>query len=173
MLLRLVLCRLFPLFKGCFKFEETLYELSKIIFVRASLLGFGPEFNALKSMRSAYSLDKLDILSDLPARNVLTDIKNLVSLQHYENYPSQVIFEAAACLTYVVSTDVGDSRLFLMDEHATLVDRSPHLISRQLIKLLQNINILERKAVGIIALLKQNHRASRFSSWYNNELLNA
>lgn len=62
---------------------------------------------------------------------------------------------------------------FLMDEYSTLVDRSPHLISRQLIKLFQDINILERKSVAMIAFLKYSHRASQFSSWNNTELLNA
>ena len=54
-------------------------------------------------------------------KDVLLASKVALSLQKYENYPSQFLLEALAANCDIVSTDVGDTRLLLNENIATLI----------------------------------------------------
>lgn len=70
------------------------------------------KFNNIKLIYLGYVEDMTDVLSVS---------KVALSLQKYENYPSQFLLEALATNCDIISTDVGDTRLLLSEDISTLI----------------------------------------------------
>jgi glycosyltransferase involved in cell wall biosynthesis len=85
-----------------------------------AICGIGPlsvELNNLKFKN--VKLTYLGYVKDVS--EVLFLSKVALSLQEYENYPSQFLLEALAANCNIISTDVGDTRLLLNQDIASLI----------------------------------------------------
>ncbi len=83
------------------------------------------EFNSIKLIYLGYIKD---------IHEVLLCSKVALSLQTYENYPSQFLLESLASSCNIISTDVGDTRLLLNDEISILIENNVLCLKDALIK---------------------------------------
>lgn len=68
-----------------------------------------------------------------------------LSLQLYNNYPSQSLLEAMAAGNAIVATDVGETRLLVTEENGVLVPPEPAAVGQAILQLLDDPH-LHRKA---------------------------
>ena len=88
---------------------------------RVAICGRGP----LEKLILDLNLSRIDVvyfgyIDD--TTDVLVSSEVALSLQQFENYPSQFLLEAIAAGCKVIATDVGDTRLLLNDDVAYLID---------------------------------------------------
>jgi glycosyltransferase involved in cell wall biosynthesis len=75
------------------------------------LCGSGPYEAELRA--AARDRRNIEIQHKQDMAEVLADAKVFLSLQQWDNYPSQSLLEAMLCGCCVVATDVGDTRLLV------------------------------------------------------------
>jgi glycosyltransferase involved in cell wall biosynthesis len=85
-----------------------------------AICGNGPLASKVKRLKlNNIKLIYLGYVKDM--KDVLLASKVALSLQKYENYPSQFLLEALAANCNIISTDVGDTRLLLNENISTLI----------------------------------------------------
>jgi glycosyltransferase involved in cell wall biosynthesis len=97
---------------------------------------------------------------------VLARTKIFVSLQRYENYPSQSLLEAMASGCAVIATDVGDTRLLLDESCALLIPRDADALAAAIRSLLDDGP--RRAALGEAARARvlKDHTVERFAVYF-------
>ncbi len=131
------------------------------------VVGDGPlgvKFEALKLRNIDLSTPGyLDDISELLSRT-----KFALSLQEFENYPSQFLLEALMMRCNIIVTDVGDTRLLLNDNVAFFTTNNPDDLSF----LMSNSNyfhdsVREERVINILS----EHNVERFSKYFEHVLL--
>jgi glycosyltransferase involved in cell wall biosynthesis len=126
-----------------------------------AICGNGPLANKVKGIKlNNIKLIYLDYVKDM--QDVLFLSKVALSLQKYENYPSQFLLEALAANCNVISTDVGDTRLLLNEEISTLIANDTSSLKNSLIKTGYDSS-LKRKATVNCAL--EHHSVESFANY--------
>jgi len=145
---------------------ELLLETLKICDIEGykftvAICGNGPLADKVKSIAlNNVKLIYLDYVKDM--QDVLFQSKVALSLQKYENYPSQFLLEALAANCNVISTDVGDTRLLLNEEISTLIDNDISSLKNALIKADYDYSLKRKAAVN--GLLEQ-HSVESFANY--------
>lgn len=125
------------------------------------ICGSGPLADKVKSVTlNNVNLIYLDYVQDM--KEVLYLSKVALSLQRYENYPSQFLLEALAANCNIISTDVGDTRLLLNEEISTLIANDLISLKNALIKTNYDSS-LKRKAAVNGAL--EHHSVKSFANY--------
>ncbi len=126
-----------------------------------AICGNGPLANKVKGIKlNNIKFKYLDYVKDM--QDVLFLSKVALSLQKYENYPSQFLLEALAANCNVISTDVGDTRLLLNEEISTLIANDTSSLKNSLIKTSYDSS-LKRKAAVNCAL--EHHSVESFANY--------
>lgn len=158
--------RLVPL-KGIELLFDALSEIATPLNV--SICGEGP-------MKS-YIYSKLDVIDN---HNIsvgycenpiekLSKSKVFLSLQDYNNYPSQSVFEAIKSGCLVIATDVGETRKILNDENSILIRNKDELVSA--IKAALGDSAFRKLLVQESEKIFQKHNIEKFSSYFEHEIL--
>lgn len=84
--------------------------------------------------------------------------KIFLSLQNYENYPSQSLLEAISSGNYIIASDVGDTNSIVKTDFGSLVSLSIEDIS---IKLKDAIKLIEKSGDDIFRS-SRNFAINRF-----------
>jgi len=93
-----------------------------------------------KGYEEWFCIGKCSDMTDLMGRS-----KVFVSLQTYENYPSQSLIEAIVTQNNIVVTDVGDTRLLFAKGAAYFIDLNPIELSETLLDIFSNGGFSEKK----------------------------
>ena len=154
-----VLLGRFTRYKGHELLEPIVKELAGC---NIHICGAGPLEINIPGAKIYQSSDPFDVLS----RSKIS-----LSLQQFGNYPSQVVLESMASGCVVVATDLGETRLFLDESCAILIDYdSTQLLSA--IKLLLSDN-KKRKRLSERAIEKVHREQSieRYALYFMNSVL--
>lgn len=127
--------RLVPL-KGFELFLEALIDIKKPLKVK--ICGAGELEEYFESLSVKLSHHHIDIGYCKKTDEVYTDSKVFVSLQKYNNYPSQSLLEAIFQGCAIIATDVGETRKILNDENSILIHDKKELVES--IEILVNDN---------------------------------
>lgn len=135
-----------------------LNDISKKLNAKIRLYGFGPLEDYIQREVEFFKNRGIDIdfsYCDNPAE-VLLKSKYLLSLQKYENYPSQSILEAFSLRVPVIATDVGDTRQLVNNSTGFLV-KTPQDLSNLMIELTSKPYSIENFLEGFNNVLLKNN----------------
>ena len=92
--------------------------------VNVTILGEGPLIRVINEEVTAFSSVNINLVGyDKDVGKYIKKSKVVLSIQQFENYPSQLLMEAASLNSLVIASDVGDTRVMLNDMNAILI---PH-----------------------------------------------
>lgn len=125
------------------------------------ICGNGPLADMVKNITfNNIKLIYLDYVQDI--KEVLFLSRVALSLQKYENYPSQFLLEALAANCNVISTDVGDTRLLLNEEISTLIGNDSLSLKNALIKTDYDSSLGRKAAVDNVL---ERHSVESFANY--------
>jgi GalNAc-alpha-(1->4)-GalNAc-alpha-(1->3)-diNAcBac-PP-undecaprenol alpha-1,4-N-acetyl-D-galactosaminyltransferase len=144
---------------------------------RYYIMGEGPLKKNLIEYVNKQGLDRYITFTSGDTSNILSVSKIFMSLQPYDNYPSQSVLEAIASKNYIVATDVGDTRRFLSDEFSHLIQPSITSLSDALIEIINNDINFDIKVEQALKFTKEHHNIDVFSNyiiglWKGNSKIN-
>jgi glycosyltransferase involved in cell wall biosynthesis len=126
-----------------------------------AICGNGPLSGKVKGIKlNNIKLIYLDYVKDM--QDVLFLSKVALSLQKYENYPSQFLLEALAANCNVISTDVGDTRLLLNKEISTLIENNVSSLKDAMIKASYDTSLKRKSAVNSAL---EHHSVESFANY--------
>jgi glycosyltransferase involved in cell wall biosynthesis len=103
--------------------------------------------------------------------DILSKAKVFLSLQRVNNYPSQSILEAVACGAAIIATDVGETRDFLDDDCAILINWDVNDLISAIKKLLSNeelrLSLVENARKKVLV----NNTIERYSTYFREDIL--
>jgi glycosyltransferase involved in cell wall biosynthesis len=104
--------------------------------------------------------------------DVLLKSKIFLSLQPINNYPSQSVLEAALCKTTIIATDVGETRQFLNEDTAVLVEYDADKLTAAIKLLLENQDLREKLSSAAFVQIKENHTIEKYADYFSKSILN-
>lgn len=126
-----------------------------------AICGDGPLANKVKNIKlNNIKLTYFSYVEDM--QEILFLSKAALSIQKYENYPSQFLLEALAANCNIISTDVGDTRLLLNQEISSLIPNDKSILKNSLISTGYD-NSPKRKAAVNFAL--RHHSVESFANY--------
>lgn len=93
--------------------------------------------------------------------------KIFVSLQKYENYPSQSLLEAIASCNYVIATNVGDTERLLNKSNSTLIDNSINSLSTSIMNAILNYENMKEQLVELKSNVMKLHNLENSADYFN------
>lgn len=158
--------RLVPL-KGVELFVDALSEIHQSLNIR--ICGEGPLEGYIASRFNEISHHAVKIGYCENPVNVFSRSRIFVSLQTYNNYPSQSVFEAIKNGCLVVATDVGETRKILNDENSILIRDKGGLVGAITIGL-EN-DLLRSSLIKESQEVFKKHNVENFSDYFEREIL--
>ncbi|MCF8296643.1 MAG: glycosyltransferase [Saprospiraceae bacterium] len=135
------------------------------------ILGDGSLYNVLDKYiqdNDLYFVELKGYVSN--PQEYLRKSKIYVSLQQEDNYPSQALMEAMACENAIIASDVGETRLLIIDTCGILVNLNDSEISKSLLNFINNEKALSVMGKSARKKVIQEHNIEDFSE-YINQLL--
>ncbi|MFA0006053.1 glycosyltransferase [Vibrio splendidus] len=131
--------------------------------------GVGPLAEKVKDLNFNYvQLKYLGYIKNM--HEILFLSKVALSLQRYENYPSQFLLEALAANCHIISTDVGDTRLLLNDDIATLIESDVISLKDALLNITYDCST---QRIGTVKNVLNMHTVDTFSKYIERSVLGA
>lgn len=105
---------------------NAIYEIKDFLYYNDFKVIFLGEGYLKDEMKDFININKLHDLVEVKYSSNTSEYykksKIFISIQKYENYPSQSILEAIACQNLIIATDVGDTRKLLDKNNSILVN---------------------------------------------------
>lgn len=155
-----VLLGRFTRYKGHELLEPIAKELADC---NIHICGAGPLEIKVPGAKIYQSSDPFDVL----ARSKIS-----LSLQQFGNYPSQVVLESMASGCVVVATDVGETRLFLDESCAILIDYDSAQLLAAIRVLLSDHQKRKQLSERAIKKVHQEQSIERYALYFLNSVLN-
>ncbi len=155
-----VLLGRFTRYKGHELLESIAKELADF---NVHICGAGPLEIKVLGAKIYQSSDPFDVL----ARSKIS-----LSLQQFGNYPSQVVLESMASGCVVIATDVGETRLFLDESCAILIDYDSAQLLSAIKLLLTDHQKREQLAERAVTKVHQEQSIERYAEYFLNTVLN-
>lgn len=111
-------------------------ENSRVADWRFYLCGDGPLYNDLNNYIKFNKLERFVTIGKFDMSKVFPHSRIFVSIQEYENYPSQALLEAIATENSIIATDVGSTRLMIDDQTTLLIPVNQEALQDALAKLI-------------------------------------
>lgn len=135
------------------------------------IAGFGPLEEEIKKITENLFHVKCKILYAKNSIEVLQQSKIVLSIQQYENYPSQILLEAAACGTAVIATDVGDTRMICNENNSLLINSDPHILASAIETLIENTTLRNTLSQQLYKDVMENHSVENFSEYFVKNIM--
>lgn len=158
--------RLVPL-KGVELLLDALSEIPTALNVR--ICGDGPMKPYIDSRLETTKHHNISIGYCENPVDILSRSKVFLSLQAYNNYPSQSVFEAIKSGCLVIATDVGETRKILNDENSILINDKETLVDA--INLALENEGLRESLITESRRVFEKHNINRFSDYFESEIL--
>jgi glycosyltransferase involved in cell wall biosynthesis len=124
--------------------------------------GFGP----LKPMIPEEKIIQINESFDLLSRS-----KIFLSIQKWNNYPSQTLLEAMSCECAIIATDVGETRKIVDDECAVLIPYDASALRDAIFFLLSNPARVRELGKNARKRLLREHTIERYMEYFLNEVI--
>lgn len=137
------------------------------------ICGYGPLENEITDYKNKYRNHNIRIYSTQNPFIVLSRSKIFLSLQEYDNYPSQSLLEAMSCECAIIATDVGETRNLLNSKCSILIRPNKNELVNAIIKIHSDDN--KRKELGINArkVVISEHTISNYANYFLSSILTA
>lgn len=87
------------------------------------IAGEGPLYNKLNQLISIYNLDGIvDLVGYIDSSKIVNKSKIFISIQSFENYPSQSLLEAIVSGNFIIATNVGSTQSIVLNEFGILIE---------------------------------------------------
>lgn len=97
--------------------------------------GKGPLFNNINELITEYNIqDIVEVPGYLISSDIIPRAKVFLSLQDFNNYPSQSLIEAISCGCWCIATNVGETNLLVKDYFGELVELDVGQISQAILQ---------------------------------------
>ncbi|KZZ72021.1 hypothetical protein A3765_13560 [Oleiphilus sp. HI0130] len=100
----------------------------------------------------------------------LSQSKIFLSLQKYNNYPSQSLLEAMACGCAVIASDVGETRMIVNEKNGKLVNSTEELV-KAIEELLSDVALREQLTAESQSTIECIHTLENFMSYFCSRVL--
>jgi glycosyltransferase involved in cell wall biosynthesis len=124
--------------------------------------GFGP----VKPMIPEEKIIQINESFDLLSRS-----KIFLSIQKWNNYPSQTLLEAMSCECAIIATDVGETRKIVDDECAVLIPYDASALRDAIFFLLSNPARVRELGKNARKRLLREHTIERYMEYFLNEVI--
>lgn len=142
---------------------ELLEEIdSKLNDVNIHICGFGPRTPELSNAK-VYSVEN--------GFEVLSNAKIFLSIQKYENYPSQSLIEAMASGCAIIATDVGLTRNILDESCCIFIDYSSEQLILAIEQLINDPELLSSLGSTAKSKVMQNHTIEKYADYIASNLI--
>lgn len=160
--------RLIPL-KGFEFFLETLSDIEDNLKIK--ICGDGELINYYKKLKTRLAHHTIEIGYCEKTDEIYANSKIFVSLQKYNNYPSQSLLEAIFQGCAIIATDVGETRKILNDGNSVLIKDKKEFIKA--IKIMVN----DDKQRGLLASkvnqeVFKTHNIENFTKYFLEKVVN-
>lgn len=139
--------------------------------LKIKILGYGPKYQEIK-----YIINKTNLshriyvgFSKEPIRE-LKESLIFLSLQRYENYPSQSLLEAMACENAIIATNVGLTYKIVNKDIGILINYDKHILIEAIDKMLNNIDRTIQMGKNAKKKAMENHNVQKYSKYMLNVL---
>jgi len=139
--------------------------------VRIGLMGFGPLREKFNERMFGVNCDNVYYKDSNDSALLMSNSRILLSLQEFENYPSQVIYEAAVNGCLVLATDVGDTRMFLNENNSVLLPCEADVFVQSIFEKINDPYSGFVLASQLYNDLKKNHSFGKYSNWLHQLLV--
>ena len=92
--------------------------------------------------------------------------KVFISIQQFNNYPSQSLIEAMACENAIIASDVGETRLLVTEDEGILVDLNPQSIADAVFKLFSTKGLIEKLGSNARKKVIKEHTVEKFADYF-------
>jgi len=100
---------------------------------------------------------------------IMARAKVFLSIQQYENYPSQSLIEAMASGCAIIATDVGETRRLLHPKCAVLIPNDGQALADAMTLLAEDAAKRKDLAKAAQLLILQSHTIERFADYFLSE----
>jgi glycosyltransferase involved in cell wall biosynthesis len=145
--------------KGLELLERIYGDIANINFYAC---GFGPLKPRIPKERIMKTNESFDLLSRS---------KIFLSIQKWNNYPSQTLLEAMSCECAIIATDVGETRNIVDDECAVLIPYDASALRDAIFFLLSNPARAEELGKNARKKLLREHTIERYMEYFINEVV--
>jgi glycosyltransferase involved in cell wall biosynthesis len=146
--------------------------LNKYPAIKFHILGEGTLVNEIKDF-----IDSNNISSSVNFKfyknppEIFKNTSIFVSLQSNTNYPSQSVLEAMACGNAIVSSNRGDTNLFIDESNGILIDLNKEELVASITKLIENPSHAHELGIAGRDFVLKNHTIEKYSNYFLNLLI--
>lgn len=130
------------------------------------IAGFGPLEQEIKATTENLSHVNCEISYASNPIEILQRSKIVLSIQQYENYPSQTLLEASACETAVIATDVGDTRMICNESNSLLIKNEGLMLANAIELLLVSDSLRMGLSKKLREDVMKGHSVKKFAEYY-------
>lgn len=135
------------------------------------LCGFGPLAKEIIEKAKKINDHYIKVYYAENPVDIISASKIFLSLQEYENYPSQSLLEAMMVKTSVIATDVGSTRELLDEHNAILVKKDAAELAGAIDYLLEDKSKRTQFADKAYNVCLQKHSIERFGDYFVTNFL--
>lgn len=132
---------------------------------RVRVCGSGPLYCDLLNYTMENGLGDLVTIGSCRMAEVLPASRIFVSLQEFENYPSQALLEAIASENSIVATDVGSTRLLAGSDTTVFIPVNQEALQDALIRLIERGGFPKSNLSTARHRVQSTHSLARFSDY--------
>jgi glycosyltransferase involved in cell wall biosynthesis len=136
--------------------------------IKFHLLGEGTLVYKMRDYIDANNLkSKVNFMFHKNPPEIFKETSIFISIQSFNNYPSQSVLEAMACGNAVIATDVGDTRFFVNENNGFLIKPDLSNLVNAMEQLITNPSL---KHIGLNAreFVMKNHTIEKVAAYYIN-----
>jgi glycosyltransferase involved in cell wall biosynthesis len=136
--------------------------------VKFHIMGEGKLEDEIKSIIKDYTNSNIIFHGFHPQPvTVFKESSVFISIQTTNNYPSQSVLEAMACGNVIISSDVGDTRMFVNENNGTLISLGYSALKDAIEYYIMNPEIAKSKGLYAAKYVKEQHTIEKISQYYD------
>lgn len=146
------------LVEACAKIKDRLGDY------KVYIIGEGREEPLLRKLVDKYELEEKVILTGGISHpfDILSKSKIFISIQQFNNYPSQSLMEAMACENAIIASDVGETSLMLSEKEAMLIPLNINSLSKALLFLINHPEDCQKIGKAARLRVMKDHSVENF-----------
>ncbi|MCP3932971.1 MAG: glycosyltransferase [Bacteroidetes bacterium] len=139
--------------------------------LKIKILGYGPKQKDVEALIEKHNLFQSVYIgfSKEPMKE-LKESMIFLTLQHYENYPSQSLLEAMACENAIIATDVGLTREIINKDVGILISKNKDELIEAIDKMLEDVDRTMQMGKTAREKVINNHTVERYTDYLLSSL---
>lgn len=137
--------------------------------IKFHVMGEGTLVNEIESFIKEHDLERVVTFRfHKNPPEVFSGTSIFVSLQTGTNYPSQSVLEAMACGNAIISSNTGDTNLFINENNGLLISLSVHDLINALEKLINDRGLTLKLGTNARQYVTANHTSEKYVEYFTS-----